>query len=406
MGVYIGIDWSENKHDIFFMNEAGAGIAQHTLPHTTEGFLYMDTIRRHLNLAPDECLIGLETAHNLVIDFLWAHAYSQVYVIPPSVVKGNRGRQGQSGARTDESDAWLLAEILRTDQAHLQPWHPDSLLTRQMRAKVSLIHHLTRQVVRLSNRLRAVLLRYYPAATQVFSSLHTQISLHFIGAYPTPQAAAALTRADFQAFAQQHDYRRPKLLPARFARLQTDYPQANPETVLIYQDEAVQLAQLLLASVRAKIDAKRGLRSLFRQHPDHAIFASLPGAGELLAPALLVKFGDDRRRFPSPANIQALAGTCPVTEKSGKRKWVKFRRACDREFRHFAQQWALASLSESVWANTYWNQVRPRCQSDSHAYRCLANRWLAIAWKLWQTRTVYDEAYHLQQRAKHSRRHC
>jgi len=255
------------------------------------------------------------------------------------------------------------------------------------------------------NRLRAVLLRYYPAAAQVFSSLQTQIALHFVSTYPTPQAAADLSWAEFQAFAQQHGYRRPKRLPACFARLQADHPAASPETVLIYQDEAVQLAELLLAGIRAKKEAKRALRSLFQQHPDHTIFSSLPGAGELLAPALLAKFGDDRQRFPAPDGLQALAGTCPVTEKSGKRKRVKFRRACDRQFRHFAQQWAIASLSESVWAIAYWNAVRPRCDSDSHAYRCLANRWLAVAWKLWQSRTLYDEAYHLRQRAKHSRRH-
>ncbi len=405
MEVYIGIDWSENKHDIFFMNEAGAVIAQYTIPHTTEGFLKMDAIRRDLGLATDECLIGLETAHNLVIDFLWARGYSQVYVIPPSVVKSNRGRQGQSGARTDESDAWLLADILRTDRARLQPWFPDSLLTRQIRAKVGLIQYLTHHNVRHANRLRAVLLRYYPAAVQVFSSLQTQIALHFVSIYPTPQAAANLTWAEFQSFAQQHGYRHPKRLPACFARLQDDYPEASSETVLIYQDEAVHLAQLLLAGIRAKKESKRALRSLFQQHPDHTIFTSLPGAGELLAPALLAKFGDDRQRFPAPDGLQALAGTCPVTEKSGKRKRVRFRRACDRQFRHFAQQWAIASLSESVWATAYWNAVRPRCDSDSHAYRCLANRWLAVAWKLWQSRTVYDEAYHLQQRAKHGRPH-
>jgi transposase len=404
MEVYIGIDWSENQHDILFMNPSGAGIAQCTIPHTTEGFLHMDGIRRDLGLATDDCLIGLETAHNLVIDFLWARAYRHIYVIPPSMVKSNRGRQGQSGARTDASDAWLLAEMLRTDRGRLQPWFPDSLLTRQIRAKVSLIQYLTRHNVRLSNRLRAVLLRYYPAAAQVFSSVQTQIALHFISRYPTPQAAAALTWAEFQAFAQQHAYRRPKQLPAGFARLHNDHPEASSETVLIYQDEAVQLAQLLLASVRAKNEAQATLQSLFRQHPDQAIFASLPGVGEVLAPALLAKFGDDRRRFPAPDDLQALAGTCPVTEKSGQRKRVKFRRACDHHFRHIAQQWARTSLSESVWANTYWNAVRPRCRSDSHAYRCLANRWLAIAWKLWQSRTPYDEAYHLQQRAKHSRR--
>jgi len=42
--------------------------------------------------------------------------------------------------------------------------------------------------------------------------------------------------------------------------------------------------------------------------------------------------------------------------------------------------------------------------SKSHAYRCLANRWLGIIWKLWQTGQVYDEAYHLQQINEHRRR--
>jgi transposase len=403
MEVYIGIDWSENKYDMCFMNPAGASLAKLTIPVSTDGLLQLDARRRALGVPAEACLVGLETAHNLIIDFLWAYAYQHVYVVPPSLVKSNRGRQGQSGARTDASDAWLIADILRTDRARLAPWYPDSLLTRQIRAKVSLILHLTQQSTRLSNRLRAVLLRYYPAATQVFSHLRTQIALHFIATYPTPQAATALTWAEFQAFAQQHGYRHPKKLPARFARLQADFAQASPETVLVYQDEAVQLAHLLLSTVLAKNETIRRLQSLFCQHPDQAIFASLPGAGDLLAPALLAKFGDDRRRFPTPASVQALAGTCPVTEESGKRKRVHFRHACDREFRHIAQQWAISSLGESVWANAYWNTVRPHCQSDSHAYRCLANRWLAIAWKLWQSHTPYDEDYHLQQRAKHSK---
>jgi transposase len=117
---------------------------------------------------------------------------------------------------------------------------------------------------------------------------------------------------------------------------------------------------------------------------------------------LLAKFGDDRQRFPVPGNLQALAGTCPVTIQSGRRKSIRFRKSCDREFRYIAQQWAIHSLKKSVWANVYDQQVRPRCRSNNHAYRCLANRWLAIAWKLWQTRQPYDEAYHMQQRMQRS----
>ncbi len=405
MQVYIGIDWSEDKHDVVFMNEAGVDVARLTIPHSLDGFVQLDATRRKLGLAPDECTVGLETAHNLIIEYLWSQAYQQVYVIPPSVVKSNRGRFRQSGARDDQSDGYLLADILRTDRGRLQPWHPDSLLTRQMRAKVSWIHHLTRASTRLSNRLRAVLLRYYPAALQVFPDLSTQIALEFIRAYPTPQAAARLTLAELVDFAQQQGYSHPKKLPSCFACLKRDYPPASPETVLIYQEEVIQLASLLLQMTHTKVDVLRELHALFRQHPDYPIFSSLPGAGELLEPALLVKFGDDRQRFPTPASVQALAGTCPVTDQSGKRKVIKFRKACDREWRSLSQAWAIALVNsaKSPLAVAYFEQIRPHCQNRHHAYRCVANRWLAVAWKLWQTHQPYDEAYHFQQRAARSK---
>jgi hypothetical protein len=91
---------------------------------------------------------------------------------------------------------------------------------------------------------------------------------------------------------------------------------------------------------------------------------------------------------------------CPVTEASGKRRVIRFRQACDHEFRLLAQQWALQSVNHSVWAAAYFKQVLAQGGSRSHAYRCLANRWLAIAWKCWQAHRPYDETYHLQQRAQ------
>jgi len=405
MQVYIGIDWSEDKHDVVFMNEAGVDIARLTIPHSLDGFVQLDATRRKLGLIPEACTLGLETAHNLIIEYLWSQAYQQVYVIPPSVVKSNRGRFRQSGAHDDQSDGYLLADILRTDRGRLQPWHPDSLLTRQMRAKVSWIHHLTCATTRLSNRLRSVLLRYYPAALHVFPDLSTGIALEFIRAYPTPQAAARLTLAELMDFAHQQGYSHPKKLPSCYAQLKRDYPEACTETVLIYQDEAVQLASLLLQMTHTNLDALRELQALFRQHPDYPIFNSLPGAGDLLEPALLVKFGDDRARFPTPASVQALAGTCPVTEKSGKRKVIKFRKACDREWRSLSQAWAIALVNraKSPLAIAYFEQIRPRCRNRHQAYRCVANRWLAIAWKLWQTHQPYDEAYHFQQRLARSK---
>ena len=133
MSVYMGIDWSAKKHDIVLLNEAGVIIVQQTIPHQTTGFQQLDETRKSLAVTADECLVGMETAHNVLIDYLWGRGYNQVYVIPPTVVKGSRGRYGSSGTRSDQKDAQLLADILRTDRARLQPWRPDSLLTRQIR---------------------------------------------------------------------------------------------------------------------------------------------------------------------------------------------------------------------------------------------------------------------------------
>jgi hypothetical protein len=87
------------------------------------------------------------------------------------------------------------------------------------------------------------------------------------------------------------------------------------------------------------------------------------------------------------------------SKRSGKRKLVQFRHGCDKEFRRITQQFARASVPQSDWAAADWHEIRPDCQSDSHAHRILANRWLVIIWKMWQDRQPYDEAYHLQQRA-------
>ena len=58
-----------------------------------------------------------------------------------------------------------------------------------------------------------MLLRYYPAALQVFPDLSTQIALEFLRAYPTPQAAARLTFAELVDFAQQQGYLTPRNCP-------------------------------------------------------------------------------------------------------------------------------------------------------------------------------------------------
>ncbi len=302
MEVYLGIDWSERSHTAVFVDGGGKELCQRTVEHSRDGFGELDKLRSQLGVAPDECVVGLETAHNLVVDWLWGHGYNQVYVIPPNVTRSRQASYRQSGARTDESDGYLIGNLLRTDRHRLIPWQPDSDLTQRLRAKVRMRRQLVTDKVVHLNQLRQLLHRYYPAALEVFD-LKSYIGLDFIQRYPTPATAQALTYSEFEAFARAPLSSSQRTATA-YARLKTEQPQALPVTVAAYQEEAVMLAQMLTQVKRYLSQTEKSIAALFGQHPDASIFASLPGAGAYLAPALLVKFGDHRSRFPTAAQFR------------------------------------------------------------------------------------------------------
>jgi transposase len=187
--------------------------------------------------------------------------------------------------------------------------------------------------------------------------------------------------------------------------LHADHPHSNPDLDAAYAPLAVAQARILDTLLRSRQACLARLDKLFQQHPDREIYDSLPKAGTLLAPALLSKLGDDRARFPTPAVLQAVAGTCPFTKRSGKYTSVLFRTACDREFRHIVQQWARLTLDTSPWAATYYHTVRPHCRTDNDAIRRLANRWLEVLWRLWVDRKPYEEAFHLKQHTLRNQNH-
>lgn len=403
MTMYVGIDWSREKHDVTVVNEQGGLVLTGEITHNVQGFQELDKLCGRLGVAQKECVIGIESVHTLLIDHLWSVGYQALYVVPPAVTAANRSRHRQSGARTDQYDSWVIAQTLRTDRSELCSWQPGSELLQQMRAGVSYGETLTQERVRIANRLQDILIRFYPAALQVFQSWPTQIICHFLLSYPTPDAAAAVELDEFRHFCREHRYSRPKLVAGCYRRLQEVQPAPLPGLVTAYSAQVMQWAQAWLDNEQHRQANLKQLSQLFVQHPDAATFASLPGVGEWLAPALLVKFGEDRSRFPTAGTLQALAGTCPVTRQSGKRHSVHFRRSCDHSFRQFTQQWARSAVKKSEWAASYRNRVFSRHRSHSRADRSLANRLLAIAWKLWQTNDCYDEEIHLRNCVKRAR---
>jgi hypothetical protein len=119
-----------------------------------------------------------------------------------------------------------------------------------------------------------VLLRVYPHPVGLFSSLTTQIGLHSLIAYPTPQGAQGLSYGDFGTFCRQHRYPA-RRWPTLYAHLQSPRPEPDAAALLAYQDEIPFLARTFLPLVQHRLQLIREVKELFGQHPDLFIFESL-----------------------------------------------------------------------------------------------------------------------------------
>jgi hypothetical protein len=192
---------------------------------------------------------------------------------------------------------------------------------------------------------------------------------------------------------------------AHATELSGTVPMANAKSQL-----ALSLISMLFALEKQLGIYRRRIEELFSRHPDHDLFGSLPGAGPKLAPRLLSEIGDDRERFEEgPQALQCLAGSAPVTRRTGKCKvranpdhWPCHQRwACDRHLRHAMHLFSEHSLGQCVWAQIYYQHHRQKGSSHADALRRLAQRWLKIIYRMWMDRKPYDAILHHHNQLKH-----
>jgi len=92
--------------------------------------------------------------------------------------------------------------------------------------------------------------------------------------------------------------------------------------------------------------------------------------------------------------------TAPVTVQSATHRSVHIRRACRKDARCTLHHFAGQSLNQSVWAKAVYSRARQRGQKHATALRFVANKWLKIIYRMWQTGEPYDEQRYLRQLIK------
>jgi transposase len=266
------------------------------------------------------------------------------------------------------------------------------------RDEVALIEQrtaLVNQRTALVNQLRATLREYYPAALEAFEQWNEPRAWRLVITFPTPKELAKAGKGKWNRFLHANKIYRPETAPKRlevFARADSF---ANPSA-------AVTAAKSLLVTLERQLGRYRQrIEELFKDHPDHDLFGSLPGAGPKLAPRLLSELGCDRSVFATAGSLQCYAGTAPVTRQSGRTLVVQFRRACGMSLRAAVHLWSDCSRLRCAWADAYYRKKREQRMNHAQALRCLGQRWLKILHKMWQEKKPYDEARHTLDQVKH-----
>jgi len=392
---FAALDWADDHHDLVVVDAGGQVVVELTFKHTAEGW---QQAQQALAKWPD-VPVAVETSAGPAVDQLLQRGFS-VFPVMPKAAARYRERKRPSGAKDDLHDAWSLADALRTDGQAWCVLSPLDPLTSELRALCRDEITLIEQRTALVNQILAALKEYYPAALEAFDDWTAPYTWAFVLAFPTPTALKGAGKRKWEKFLHTHKLWRPQTATDRleiFAR--ADQFKGTAGITAAKSMLAQSLARLLqtleqqLAAYRARIQV------LFDQHPDHELFGSLPGAGSKLAPRLLVELAGVN--WMQLSQVQARAGTAPITYESGQTKRVKIRRACVLPLRATLHLWADLSRHYSAWAAAFYQAHRDKGQSHACALRCLAHRWLKIIGAMVQTRTIYNADKHLVQIQKH-----
>lgn len=384
-----GIDWASQAHALCVVDATGQVVLRLQIAHSQEG---IERLIRQLK-SFSGIAIAIERPSGVLVDALM-EAGLKVVPIHPNVLKASRARYRGAG-KTDPADAYMLADLLRTDGHRFRALEPQSDDIRALRALVRTRDDLVAERVALANQLRSLLESFWPGAVEIFAEIDTPIALAFVARYPTPQSASHLGEKRLAGFLAQNSYCGRRAPAVLLERLRSAANGCAGELEAEAKGELVRsLAAILerLVSELAKLSAR--IEHTVSNLADGQIVMSFPRSGRVCAAQVLSELGSVRERFPTEAQLAAEAGVAPVTFKSGKQCSVTFRWACNHRLRKALTCFADQSRHGNAWAADVYSRARSRGCDHPHAIRVLARAWVRVLWRAWYTRTPYQPHLH------------
>jgi transposase len=385
-----GIDWAAEAHEVC-ISEEGQVAERFAAAHDEDGIIELVGRLARAGVAR----VAIERPDGILVERLLC-AGIEVLAIHPNQAKAARPRFAVAHGKSDRFDAYVLAELARTDAHRFRALVPDGDETKALKALTRAREDLVGVRVELANQLRAQLQAFWPGAL-IFADVDSPISLAFLKRCPSPADVKGLGPKRLAGFLARHRYsgrRSPEELLERMrsapvglaGELETEARRA----VVVGLVGALEPVVAEIAELTSQI------RGALAAHPDAPIFRPLfRDAKTAISPATLIaELGDCRDRYPTEAAMAADAGMSPVALESGKLRVATFRRACDKRLRAAVARLADSTRHWHPWAKEVYRRARARGQDHPHAIRTLGRAWIRVLWRCWQDREPYDPARH------------
>src|SRR5438067_635460 len=164
---YVGFDWAVQKHRACLLDAEGKRVVERDVEHNGVGLAGLCSwLIEKTGARAHEIAVAIEAPRGPVVEVLLERGF-QVFAINPKQLDRFRDRFSMSGAKDDSRDAEVLGHSLRTDPQAYRRLTMDDPLVIELREWSRIYEELKQEQIRLTNRMRDQLWRYYPQAGEL-----------------------------------------------------------------------------------------------------------------------------------------------------------------------------------------------------------------------------------------------
>jgi transposase len=399
---FVGIDWATVEHRVCLLDAEGKREGERDVAHGGAELAELCSwLLQTSGASPAQIAVAIESPRGPVVETLLERGFA-VFAINPKQLDRFRDRFSVAGAKDDSRDAFVLAHSLRTDRHAFRRLTLDDPLVIELREWSRIHEELKQEQIRLSNRVRQQLWRYYPQAGELGDDLAADWFLDLWQQVPSPAKAARASEKTIARILKQHRIRR--LDAAQVLRIlrQPPLPVAPGTVEAAIAHIRTVMARLRLVNQQIK-EAERRLDELCAaieaaaetapgqicEQRDVAILRSCPGLGRITIATLLAEACEPLRRRDYHA-LRVLAGVAPVTRRSGKSCIVVRRHACNNRLRNALYHWARVAIVHDPSGKQRYAVLRRQGHSHARALRSVGDRLLYVLCTLLQHQTLFN----------------